>query len=122
MGLACIGLAKSEKTTPQAIRKRYLPEEVLSRYREYVAESMAEPLNMTKQELSRKLHERKTGEIVLAKGVEDDFAQVLRHVVDTKALRGLYLLEGERRYYPSPLSLTQVIGYVDSKGVGASGV
>ena len=122
IGLACIGLAKSEKTTPQAIRKRYLPEEVLSRYREYVAESMAEPLSMTKQELSRKLHERKTGEIVLAKGVEDDFAQVLRHVVDTNALRGLYLREGQRRYYPSPLSLTQVIGYVDSKGVGASGV
>jgi len=32
------------------------------------------------------------------------------------------LRPGERRYYPSPMSLTQVIGYVDEKGVGVAGV
>ncbi|MCG8600586.1 MAG: penicillin-binding protein 2 [Verrucomicrobiales bacterium] len=121
-GLACIGLARLEETTPQAVRKKYLPEEVLSRYREYVADSMAGVLQMTRQELARKLHRKKTGEIVLVKNVEDDFAQKLRKLVEEKALRGLYLREGDRRYYPSPLSLTQVIGYVDADGVGASGI
>lgn len=121
-GLACIGLAKQEKTTPQAIRRKYLPAEILGRYREYVAATMAEPLKVPVAELSRKLRSRESGEIVLAKGIEDDFRRQLAETIDGAALRGLYLRKGERRYYPSPLSLTQVIGYVDGDNNGESGI
>jgi cell division protein FtsI/penicillin-binding protein 2 len=121
-GLACIGLAKQEKVSPQAIRRKYLPAEIQGRYREYVAESMSGILQMPKQDLSRKLREREVGEIVLLKGIEDDFARKIESVMEARSLRGLYLRRGERRFYPSPLSLTQVIGYTDSKGKGASGV
>ena len=121
-GLASIGLARAEKVSSHEIRKKYLPQEIQSRYREYVAESLSAVLREPKQELARKLREKEVGPLVLAKGIEDDFAEQLEELIDEKALAGIYLKRGQRRYYPSPLSLTQVIGFVDSDGVGASGV
>ncbi|MEM7700270.1 MAG: hypothetical protein AAF236_17900, partial [Verrucomicrobiota bacterium] len=121
-GLACIGLAEAEQVSPQTIRKRYLPEEILGKYREYVAEVMSKPLRLPKHELARKLKEKTRGEIVLAKNIEDDFAQELDGILNRSALGGIYLRRGERRFYPSPLSLTQVVGFVDEDGIGVSGV
>jgi len=120
--LACIGLAAREKVSPQAIKKRYLPEEVLSNYREYVAECLSETLKQPKHEIARLLKEKTVGEIVLAKDIEDDFAKQISEMLESKDLGGLYLRRGERRYYPSPLSLTQVVGYVDEDGKGLSGI
>ncbi len=120
--LACIGLGKRENTSPQTIKKRYLPEEVLSNYREYVAECLAETLRQPKQELARQLKEKKVGELVLARDIEDDFSREIDAMLEAKEIGGLYLKQGERRYYPSPLSLTQVIGYVDESGDGVSGI
>lgn len=121
LGLACIGLSKSEGVSPQAIRKKYLPDEIFSRYREYAASTMAGPLQTPVAELSRKLR-KKTGEVVLAKGIEDDFARQLEATMEAKGLKGLYLRRGEKRYYPSPLTLTQVIGFVGRDGEGESGI
>lgn len=122
LGLASIGLARSEEVSSHEIRKKYLPKEIQSRYREYVAESLSGILRQPKQELARKLREKEVGPLVLAKGIEDDFAGKLEALIDERALAGIYLKRGQRRYYPSPLSLTQVIGFVDSEGKGASGV
>jgi len=121
-GLATIGLGKQASESPQTIRKRFLPDEILSRYREYVADSIAPVLRVPKQEIARKLRSKTVGEIVLAKGIEDDFASQVEKVLDEKRLGGLYLRRGERRFYPSPLSLTQVIGYVNQEGEGESGI
>lgn len=122
LGLASIGLAKSEDVSSHAIRKKYLPQEIQSRYRDYVAESLSRVLREPKQELARKLKKKEVGPLVLAKGIEDDFANQLEELIESRSLNGIYLQKGQRRYYPSPLSLTQVIGFVDSEGVGASGV
>lgn len=121
-GQACIGLATRDDESPQAVRKRYLSEEVVSEYRGYVAESIGKLLRVPAHELSRSLRDSDGGPVILARNIEDDFARQIEAVLDEKNLRGLYLKRGERRYYPSPLSLTQVIGYVDQEGVGVSGV
>lgn len=120
--LACIGLGVREKLSPQTIKKRYLPEEVLSNYREYVAECLAETLRQPKHEIAKLLKEKKIGELVLAREIEDDFAREIEAMLEEKELGGLYLKRGERRYYPSPLSLTQVVGYVDETGEGVAGI
>jgi len=120
--LACIGLGAREEVSPQTIKKRYLPDEVLGNYREYVAECLAETLRQPKHEIARLLREKKVGELVLAKEVEDDFAREITAMLEEKEIGGLYLKRGERRYYPSPLSLTQVIGYVDENGEGVAGI
>lgn len=121
-GQACIGLATRDKQSPQAVRKRYLPAEVISQYRSYVAESIAKVLRVPAHEISRSLKESDGGPVILARNIEDDFARQIEKLLDEKNLRGLYLKRGERRYYPSPLSLTQVIGYVDEDGNGVSGI
>ena len=121
-GFACAGVAAKEGLKAHEVRKQYHPDEILARYREHVAESLSMPLRMPVQELGRKLREKTVGEIVLAKGIEDDFSRQLTEVIREKSLRGLYLRKAKRRYYPSPLSLTQVIGYVDQDGIGVSGV
>ncbi len=120
--LACIGLGAREDVSPQTIKKHYLPDEILANYREYVAESLAETLRQPRHEIARLLKEKKVGEVVLARDIEDDFAREITAMLDEKEIGGLYLRRGERRYYPSPLSLTQVIGYVDENGEGLSGV
>jgi len=122
LGLACIGLAKAEGRSPQAIRKAYLPDEILSRYREHVATVMSEVLEVPQPELARRLRDRKTGNVVLLRGIEDDYARQLNAIIEERSLRGLYLQRGERRYYPSPMSLTQVLGYTDADGKGVSGI
>jgi cell division protein FtsI/penicillin-binding protein 2 len=43
-------------------------------------------------------------------------------MLDEKEIGGVYLRRGERRYYPSPMSLTQAIGYVDEEGIGVAGI
>jgi len=120
--LASIGLGVKEGVSPQTIRKRYLPEEILSNYREYVAESLAETLREPKSEISRVLREKKGGEVLLRKEIEDDFAGEIAAMLERKSLGALYLRRSERRYYPSPLSLTQVIGYTDETGAGVGGI
>lgn len=120
--LACIGLGAREDVSPQTIKRRYLPDEVLSNYREYIAESLAVTLRQPRHEIARMLKEKKVGEVVLAREIEDDFAREITAMLDKKEIGGVYLRRGERRYYPSPLSLTQVIGYVDENGEGLSGV
>lgn len=120
--LACIGLGARENVSPQTIKKRYLPDEVLSNYREYIAESLAVTLRQPRHEIARMLKEKKVGEVVLVREIEDDFAREITAMLDKKEIGGVYLRRGERRYYPSPLSLTQVIGYVDENGEGLSGV
>lgn len=120
--LACIALGERDKVSPQTVRKRHLPEELAGLYREYVAESVAAILDAPIHEIARQLREENHGAIILAKDIEDDFARQVEKVIDAKKLGGVILRPGERRYYPSPMSLTQVIGYVDEKGVGVAGV
>lgn len=120
--LACIALGERDKVSPQTVRKRHLPEELAGLYREYVAESVAAILDAPIHEIARQLREENHGAIILAKDIEDDFARQVEKVIDSKKLGGVMLRPGERRYYPSPMSLTQVIGYVDEKGVGVAGV
>lgn len=120
--LACIGLGAREKVSPQTIKARHLPEEILGLYREYIADSLAAKLDRPKHEIARALMQPGGADIVLARKIEDDFARELRALIKERNLGGVYLREGERRYYPSPLTLTQVIGYVDETNTGVSGV
>lgn len=121
-GLAAIGLASKEKVSAVSIKKKYLPEEILASYREFVVDCLAETIGMPRQELARRLRSKENGEIVLLRDIEDDFAQQIEAILTENDLGGLYLRSGERRYYPSPLSLTQVIGFVNDDGVGLSGI
>ncbi len=120
--LACIGLGRREGVSPQTVRRRHLPEELAGLYRDYVADCLSEVLDAPKHEIARQLRSKKVGEIVLAKHIEDDFASELEQMLSEREIGGLYLRRSERRNYPSPLSLTQTIGYVDEDCIGVAGI
>lgn len=120
--LGSIGLAKREGVSPQQIKQSHLPEEIAGLYREYVAECLAEILDEPRHEIARRLRTPGNGDVVLARNLEDDFAGRIEDRLAERAIRGIRLDAGERRYYPSPMSLTQVIGYVDEEGAGVSGI
>lgn len=120
--LACIGLGKRDQVSPQTIKAQRLPEEILGMYREHVADCLSQKLDKPKHEIARSLKQPGGADIVLARKVEDDFARELKALIKERELGGVYLREEERRYYPSPLTLTQVIGYVDEDNKGVSGV
>ncbi len=121
-GLACIGLAKKEKKSPLAVKSEYLPEEIRGRYRAYVAETLADILEMPVNEIAAKLKGKENGEVVLLRNVEEDFSRKIGEVFDEKSIGGVYLRRGQRRYYPSPLTLTQTLGYVNEQGEGVAGI
>lgn len=120
--LACIALGERDRMSPQAVRKQFLPEELSGLYLEYVAEVTGKIFDTPKHEIARKLKASSGGPVVVAKNIEDDFARQIEKIIDAKRLGGVVLRAGERRYYPSPLSLTQVIGYVDEDGHGVAGI
>ncbi len=139
-GVACSALAKEESmalgkaVSPRVIKRRFegpigfsdadqegnskLSEAYLAR----INEVLAPVLRMPKHELIRLLKSKSRGEITLTKNIEDDFYRELKQVLSDNRLGGLRLDKGERRYYPSPLNLTHVIGYVDHEGEGKEGV
>jgi len=122
LGLACIGLARKEGVSAQAIRRKYLPAEIRSVYRGHVVECLSAPLRIPKHTFGRELNSKETGEIILAKQLEEDFARQIEVLLEENSLGGLYLERGQRRYYPSPRSLTHVIGYVNAENEGMEGV
>lgn len=120
--LASVGLGKRDSVPPGEMKARHLEKELAALYREYVADSLSGTLQRPRHELARELKARTTGEVVLAREIEDDYAREIEALLDEKCIRGVYLRRGERRYYPSPMCLTQTIGYVDEDNAGISGI
>lgn len=121
-GITCVALGRKENLGPRTIKQKYEPEEIVDQYLELVSENLAPSLRMPQGELYRRLNAKSAGEVVLARDVEEDAAQAFSAILNEHRIGGVYLRRNERRFYPSPLSLTHVIGYVDKDGVGKEGV
>lgn len=121
-GLASIGLAKKESKSARYLRRLYLNGELQSRYLEYVVEVLSPLTRIPPDELARKLKSNETGELVLAQNIEDDFRKNIEQILTDNAIGGIYLRKSHRRFYPSPMSLTHVIGYVGADQKGFEGI
>lgn len=121
-GLARMGLARKEGKDVKSLRYRYQPDELQNRYFEYVVEVLSGVTRVPQPELAKKLKSKDTGELVLARNIEDDFQRELQKVLTDKAIGGVYLRQTHRRNYPSPQTLTHVIGYVGGDQKGREGI
>lgn len=129
-GITTAALGKKEGVSPRLIKQRYedlYDEEsgelqLIIDYLLYASVTLSDPLRIPHGELNRKLKEKKAGEVILASNLEEDEARAIGEIIDEHRIGGVYLRRGERRYYPSPLSLTHVIGYVDKEGKGKEGI
>ena len=121
-GLASIGLAKKESENPRHLRNRYPAPELRNRYLEYVADTLSDVTRIPRDDLFQRLKSKEKGELVLARNIEDDFRRELQRVLEKSSIGGIYLRKSHRRNYPSPQSLTHVIGYVGADQRGREGV
>lgn len=121
-GLASIGLAKKENAGPRHLRNTYQNGELQERYLDYVVEVLSKASQLSPDKLSAKLRSKEKGELVLARHIEADYRRQLEEILDSHAIGGIYLRKSHQRIYPSPSSLTQVLGYVSSEHEGKAGV
>lgn len=112
---ACAGLAKKYGKKPRAIRQQYDPDEINSTYIAWIVSRLAKPLRLRSDELSQRLKGKVNGEIMLARDIEEDESRRLREIMRENRIGGIYFRKEERRFYPSPLTLTQVVGYVGER-------
>ncbi|MCP5542038.1 MAG: penicillin-binding protein 2 [Akkermansiaceae bacterium] len=109
------GVALKEGIGPRTVKMRYTREEIADRYLSLVVDTLAEPLRLPKDDLRRRLNEKENGEIVLGREIEEDFSRELDRLMEKHRVGGVYLRRSERRFYPSPLTLTHVLGYVGER-------
>jgi len=112
---ACAGVAEKKGVTPREIRRRYPYEEITSSYFAWIVANLARPLSIRSDDLSDRLKNKTAGEIVLARGIEEDQKRDLGEIMKHNRIGGIYFRREERRFYPSPLTLTQVVGYVGER-------
>ena len=101
-----------------AIRK----DEIIAKHRALIVEVLAPVIGLPKHALAELLRQEKTPEIVVLTGIEEDFGKEIQGILQKHEIRGVYLRPAERRFYPSPLTLTHVVGYVGADGEGKEGV
>ncbi len=120
--IACRGLAAAEGITGSEVRRKYDREEIKERYLNRVVRVLAQPLDYSGMELSEKLSGGGIGEVILKKNVEEDACAGLKDLVGAEQIGGVYFRRTARRFYPSPQSLTHVLGFVDHEGEGREGI
>lgn len=110
--IAQIGVARRKGLDRREVANRYTSDEVFSLYVAHIADSLADILRKPKGELSRTLKEKKRGEIVLDREIDEGLAAEFRQLMADNGIGGIDLRRSEKRFYPSPLCLTHVMGYV----------
>lgn len=120
--IGCLGVAAAEGMGARAVRQKYSEEQIQEKYMDRVVSVMAGPLGIPPVELRKKLAEKETGEVILAKDLEEDEHRRIEEVMERGNVGGIYFKTGTRRFYPSPHALTHVIGYINDKGQGMEGV
>lgn len=112
MGIASHGVATRRGMRTRDVKQRFDDEEIVRSYLAHISDKLSDLLRVAPGELNRTLKEKSNGEIILARDLEEDQAREFRERMSENGIRGIYLRRSERRYYPSPLNLTHVIGYV----------
>lgn len=76
----------------------------------------------SKEELSQKIGELGSGEVILAKDVPEEVADKIQNAVRENRIQGLRFEKKYRRIYPHPKLAPQVIGIVNHEGNGVAGI
>lgn len=120
--LASMGLARKEQISPRSIRNKYSRAQLQDLYFDYVVDELVDKARRTKPELAEEIKAKGKGELVLARNIEEDYRRKLVAEFEEKGIGGVYLRKTQRRIYPSPDSLTHVLGYVGGDQKGREGI
>ncbi len=113
-----------------------VPEQVKDEDAEYVANALAQILEMDKNALKEKITtkvrkledgtEKKIGEVWLKRQISVEQSEAIKALKEQKEsgakMKGVKLVSDVKRYYPNKEFATQLIGYTDLDGVGQTGI
>lgn len=116
------GVAKAEGISMREVARKYDREEIADRYVARLVRVMARPLGYHGWELRQLIDETDRVDVLLQKNVEEDKYRELKELLTAERLGGIYFRPGSRRYYPSPRTLTHVLGFVNHEGEAQEGV
>ena len=85
--IGCLGIAAAEGVGARAVRRKYSQEEIQKKYLDRVISVMAEPLGFSSAEFRRMLLEKEIGEVILAKGLEEDEHRRIEAVLEREKVR-----------------------------------
>ena len=118
LAVACLSQAWGRSGAE--IRSELSREQILVRYRQHVAETLVRLLG--KPELANEVLTESEAMIILARGLELSERDRIETGLEAASARGVYFRETQRRFYPSPLRLGHVLGYLDGSGKGREGI
>jgi cell division protein FtsI/penicillin-binding protein 2 len=116
------GVAKAENISMREVARKYDREEIQDRYLTRLIRVIARPLGYHGWELRRLIDRDGRVDILLKKEIEEDSYRKLKELLVSERLGGVYLRPTTRRYYPSPRTLTHVLGFVNHEGEAQEGV
>jgi len=114
-------IALKEGRTVQEMALAYRSEELQLAYRHYVASFLSVPLGIPEADILAKLESKRSGEIVLAKGLEEDVGAQLEQWLAENKIRGVYCTKEMTRSYTTNRA-NHVVGFVNHERVGREGV
>ena len=98
-------------------------DEIVKLNAELVIDEYYRPLGLTKEELTSYINLKKKGMHVIAKkGLNYSAARKLEELLDLHGVKGFDFHDYVRREYPEPLMATHIVGVVDHKRKGVSGI
>ncbi len=115
--IACRGLAVAESIGSQEVRRKYDRGEIVARYRTRVVRVLAHPLEYHGWELRQKLDNPAQQTIILRRNIDEEQYCALKELISRERLGGIYFEQTTRRFYPSPRTLTHVLGHVNYDGM-----
>ena len=86
--------------------------------KDLVIEQLVQILGVDKETMSRRFHHQRAREIVVARQVDLKLVDQLKD----KELPGLRYVKSTKRYFPKGQFLSQVLGFLNSKGKGTMGI
>ncbi|WP_018969510.1 peptidoglycan D,D-transpeptidase FtsI family protein [Rubritalea marina] len=98
------------------------PQAIIDGHVNYLIDELARPLGMSEKELRAKLDMSRMGEQVIYHGLASELAVRLEKLIKDRSIKGVFLREEKRRWYPAPELATHVVGYVNRDGRGLAGV
>lgn len=120
-------MAEEEKAKNIRLFRRLLleeksDEELIAEHRNYAIETMARPLGMTVEELSKKINGTKQMDVTLTKDLRGDVADQLEELVNKSRIQGFRFERIRHRWYATPDLATHVVGFVGYEGDGKFGL
>ncbi len=85
---------------------------------EKVVQAFVDVLGMDEEAVSKKVKDTTKSEVLIKRQLTKEVAQQLKEL----DLKGVYLSEDTKRYYPMENYLCQVLGYTNTDGAGQAGL